>query len=390
VAQRNGVETVVENVTRESDLTALSIRLLSWGNEKTRKVATHIGLSRLKDMVSMFGDDVVVKLVPAELEKVRPDDSATVLADVTALLDRLGDRRAMARLPRLAMDWSVSLPELLRASLTGLSRPTIDLLRPAIAAASESERKTAADDDALMTLAKKTMDENSYLELLPALGMHKAPTKGKIASGESAHTSAADADKRIRSTLAAYVVGAIRAGRQVEGEVSVVGDEDFQMAFDRQWVRAAGQSFAGKKAWQVCNAFVDVNLPERRIWVHRDMGNAGTVIHEGMHKYADPTLRNEQIAMCQVKKIPYGGISQLDEGITEYFTRKVDPSRKNYQDPFEVASELAARCGERVVAAAYYDGVFDPVKAALGVAWANFAEKVERKDWNWLEINGYK
>jgi hypothetical protein len=162
------------------------------------------------------------------------------------------------------------------------------------------------------------------------------------------------------------------------------------MAFDRQWVRAAGQSFGKKKAWEVCNAFVDVNLPDRRIWVHRDMGNAGTVIHEGMHKYADPTLRDEQIAMCKAKTIPYGGISQLDEGITEYFTRKVDPTRKNYQDPFEVATELVRRCTEPVVAAAYYDGAFDPLKAAFGRTWATFAEQVEKKEWDWLELNGYK
>ncbi|MGH9126308.1 MAG: hypothetical protein ACRDZ8_16515 [Acidimicrobiales bacterium] len=53
--------------------------------------------------------------------------------------------------------------------------------------------------------------------------------------------------------------------------------------------------------------------------MHRDKGNAGTVIHEGMHKYADYTLRNEQMTLTTT----HGGVSQLDEGITEVFTRKV-------------------------------------------------------------------
>lgn len=33
------------------------------------------------------------------------------------------------------------------------------------------------------------------------------------------------------------------------------------------------------------------------------MGDTGTVIHEGMHKYADDSLRDEQIALCKTLKI---------------------------------------------------------------------------------------
>jgi len=381
-----------------------SAGLPSWGSEQTSQVADHLGLSRLKDMTSVLGDDAVGKLRPAELRKVRCADSSTVLSDVAALVVKLGQREATDRLPLLATRWSVPLEallpaetllQLLRGALSHLAKLRIDQLRPAITAAPAQQRQDAASDNPLLALAKRKLDEENYLELLPALGVHKQPTKPQLSQGGTAHMSGPDADKAIRQHLQQYVVDAVRAGRKVEGEVSVVGDEDFQMAFDRQWVRAAKQAFPGRKAWEVCNAFVDVNLPKRRIWVHRDMGDTGVVIHEGMHKYADSLLRDEEIALCQRLKIAYGGISQLDEGITEYFTRKVVAQlpiqqRVNYENPFLVAGGLVARCTEQVVAAAYYDGKFDALKQKFGLgAWPAFAEALEQKNWSWLTTNGY-
>jgi hypothetical protein len=381
-----------------------SAGLPSWGSEQTSQVADHLGPSRLKDLTSVLGDEVVGKLRPSELLRVRCVDSSTVLGDVAVLIVKVGDRKAIDRLPLLAARWSVSLEALLSAETllqlltSAFSNPpklTIDQLRPAITAAPAQQRQAAANDDRFLALARRKLDENDYLELLPALGVHKQPTRPQLSQGGTAHMSGPDADKAIRQHLQQYVVDAVKAGRKVEGEVSVVGDEDFQMAFDRQWVRAAKQTFPGKKAWEVCNAFVDVNLPKRRIWVHRDMGDTGVVIHEGMHKYADSTLRDEQIALCQRLKIPYGGISQLDEGITEYFTRTVVAQlpikqRVNYENPFLVASGLVASCTEAIVAAAYYDGRFDALKQKFGLAkWPAFAEALERKDWKWLSANGY-
>jgi len=381
-----------------------SAGLPSWGSEQTTQVAGHLGLPRLKDMTSVLGDDAVGKLRPKELLQVRGTDSSTVLGDVAALVVKLGDHRLTDRLPLLATRWSVSLEallaaetllQLLKGALSSLAKLTIDQLRPAITAAPAQQRQAAASDDPLLALARRKLDEEDYLELLPALGVHKQPTKPQLSQGGTAHMSGPDADKAIRQHLQQYVADAVKAGRKVEGEVSVVGDEDFQMAFDRQWVRAAKQSFPGQKAWEVCNAFVDVNLPKRRIWVHRDKGDTGVVIHEGMHKYANSTLRDDQIALCKRLNISYGGISQLDEGITEFFTRKVVAQlpikqRVNYENPFLVAQHLAARCTEAVVAAAYYDGSFDALKQKFGLAqWPAFAENLERKDWKWLSANGY-
>lgn len=139
------------------------------------------------------------------------------------------------------------------------------MLQPIIESATASQREQAAGEGVFLTRAKDKLDEDTYLGLLPALGVHKRPTKPQLSQGGSDHTSGPDADKAIRAHLQQYVAETVNAGRKVEGEVSVVGDEDFQLAFDRQWVRAAGQTFPGKKACEVCNAFVDVSLSKRHI-----------------------------------------------------------------------------------------------------------------------------
>ena len=195
-------------------------------------------------------------------------------------------------------------------------------MSPYIQAASASERTEASKDTKLLALAQTNLSRDDYLGLLPALGVFLSPSGGGLTEGGKGHLQAPDVDNKIRTTLALYVADAIKQGRKVEGEVSVVGDADFQLAFDRQWVDT-GLLPKGTVAKSTCNAFVDVNLTKRHIWVHRDKGNEGTVVHEGMHKYASPVLRTEQMDVFTKSGGDPGGISQLDEGITEYFTRKV-------------------------------------------------------------------
>jgi hypothetical protein len=279
----------------------------------------------------------------------------------------------------------------------GGRKPKLSQLQAIITRATPQQRKKAADNDAFLARAKAALDEDTYLGLLPALGVHRMPNTwtGNLSQGGKGHVTGAFADSVIRQHLQKYVADAMKAGRQVEGEVSVVDDEDFQTAFDRQWVHAAGQKqYIGQKASDVCNAFVDVNLPKRHIWVHRNMGDQGTVIHEGMHKYADPVLRDEQIGMSTLKKIDHGGTSRLDEGITEYFTRLVVgqlsmPQRVNYENEYRVADRLAQTHGRTLVAKAYFDGDFPGLKSAVGADWDLFAENLEGGKWNWLKANKY-
>jgi hypothetical protein len=131
-----------------------------------------------------------------------------------------------------------------------------------------------------------------------------------------------------------------------------------------------------------------VNQPGRHIWIHHDRGSPGTAIHEGIHKYADPTLRDELINTYR------GGsddVCNLDEGITEYFTRLaiqvggLGYPRASYVNQLAAVRRLIARVPVNVVAAAYFDGQFNALKTAFttatGGAWNTYAQALETNDY---------
>ena len=68
------------------------------------------------------------------------------------------------------------------------------------------------------------------------------------------------------------------------------------------------------------------------IIVHKDRGNPGTVVHEGMHLYQNDAVLNR----CG---------NEFNEGITELLTRKVTDSlhilRDGYEDNLAAMAELA-------------------------------------------------
>ena len=173
---------------------------------------------------------------------------------------------------------------------------------------------------------------------------------GVLEEGERDHTSAEDADAAIQEELAMYVGGAVEDGRQIAGMVAVVGDADWE---------TVGLNQYGEDRWEDrrdrINAFVD---RDGRVFVHKDRGNAGTMVHEACHKYSTRDL-------IQVSQ-------PLNEAVTEYFTRLVceradiDISgRGNYQANYDCATELVAMVGEATVAASYFDGDTDGLRSAF-------------------------
>ena len=291
-----------------------------------------------------------------------------------------------------------SLIAALDGAIANPPTPTLKLLQDVIGSATPEQRQAAAADDAFLARAKRGLNDDTYLHLLPALGVHRKPDRMMPGGpGARGHLTGSEADNAIRAELHKEIANAVKAGRSVVGEVSVVGDADFQDAFNRQWIVAAKQTqYATQKAWEICDAFVDVNLPKRHIWVHRSLGDLGTVVHEGMHKYADSRLRDEQIGMCNDKGIAHGGTSKLDEGITEFFTKPVVINQLGvgradyYANEHKVAKKLADLHGRDTIVRAYFDGAFDALKTAFGDSeWPEFAEKLERGDWSWLQLNGY-
>jgi hypothetical protein len=241
--------------------------------------------------------------------------------------------------------------------------PTLADLKPYIDAAKQDERDAAWGSASLMATAKSKLSNDDYLALLPALRMFK---KGTTAEDNKSHTKADDADKYIRDQLAAYVTEAVKAGRQVAGQVAVVDGKDWEAAYDREFGNDGEEAST--------NAFVD---RKGIIWIHKDRGNAGTAIHEGVHKYAPDTLLTD------------AGFN-FNEGITEYFTRKIcsglkNPiARGNYESNYLFAKKFVEVAGEQTVASAYFDGKLADLKKVIadkGLNWTTIVTKVKQDKW---------
>ena len=199
-------------------------------------------------------------------------------------------------------------------------------------------------------------------------------------AARDSHTSAAEVDILIGQHLGQYVAEAKRIGRKAEGEISVVGDEDWELAFERQW---PGQPP------DMASAFVDVDQPKRHIWLHKDRGDPGTAIHEGMHKYANNEIRNRQRTLYRAGRTPIG---MLDEGLTEYFTRLITPklgiTRSSYPNQYKISRRIVRIVGRSITARAYFDGDFNAFIAAYlrGTGrsqqhWDHLSQAFETEQW---------
>lgn len=197
--------------------------------------------------------------------------------------------------------------------------------------------------------------------------------------GTVAHEPAQEADEAIQESLGAHLVDAILAGRQITGEVAIVGDTEWDAAGENHYGFSRWHSPRGSSSRlyrDSINGFVDQS---DRVWIHKDRGNSGTMIHEAIHKYSDPTLI---------------GISQpLNEGVTEYFARFVCTSsdinishRGNYQSNFEVVEQMVALFGIDLLAGAYFSGQTGALAAVFNSwqsrsTWAQFVELTKTNDW---------
>ena len=210
---------------------------------------------------------------------------------------------------------------------------------------------------------------NEYLNALTRLAVRE--------TGAVAHRTPAQADQMIGDALGALTGAAAgKASRRIEGQVAVVDDDEWDVAglndYGDQWPTTR----------DTINGWVDA---KERVWIHKDRGNPATMVHEGCHKWAADTIR--------------GALSwDLNEGITEYFTRKVAaaqtpnlaPGRSNYQSQWTVVGQLVTFAGERPVASAYFDGSNDALKNAYKSArggtnadadWDAFLAAMNAKNW---------
>jgi len=263
---------------------------------------------------------------------------------------------------------------------------TLADIRPSIEAAPQTQRDVVWKDGTLMGDLKTKLGNDEYLNMQPILGVFK---EGVTAEDNKSHTRADKADEFIRQHLSAFVGDAVKAGRKVEGQVAVVDGTEWADAYNREF----GDD--GEEA--STNAFVERSTA-RTIWIHKTRGNAGTIIHEGVHKYTVPAF---------ITDVGFN----FNEGVTEYFTRKVTSAlgyrRGNYESNFLVAKKFADFVGDSALAKAYFDGDVAALITAYGAkieakssifssmqtmmmgkqwaadkAWTELKTKVKAKDWS--------
>lgn len=238
--------------------------------------------------------------------------------------------------------------------------PTFAQLKGFLDGLTQDQRETISGDSTIMATTKSKLSAPDYLNFLLAVRLKK--------SGTVAHKSASEADTLITTKLSAYTAGAVKAGRKVSGQVAVLDGDDWKMAYERE--------FGDDGEEDTTNAFVDNEAD--RIFIHKDRGNPGTIIHEGMHKYAPNDLINA-----------IG--SDFNEGITEYFTRLICDSltppvvRTNYASNYAFAKKFVDLMGEATVAAANFDGKVEDLKKKYtdsGRDWAVLIAHTKAEEWS--------
>jgi hypothetical protein len=402
--QRNGdgLDTFLEKLKETSDLTSLRGQVTEWKGEDVERAARHFGVPRFQDIVFALGHELLGKTTASEMCALDPKNplavpvgslaqrvdiakrwkvSAGDFATHLAVVAPTEGGTPTGALMKAAREYGVAFPARFEAVL-GHGSFSTDGVKPEVELVSQPERDQVWQDKRLMAKAKGLLNTNDYLDLLPMLRVFTPPTGATIAGaqpGWDKHISSDQVDIYITQHLSHYVGKLV--GRKAQGEISVVGDEDWELAFRRQWPTLDPMLVKP-------NAFVDVDQPKRQIWIHKDRGDSGTAIHEGMHKYASDNIRN-------IMRVKFPGrlpISQLDEGLTEYFTRlvtsKLGITRTSYPNPLKFATSIIGVISEATAAKAYYDGDLDLLvntyltKTARSTAqWELFAKALEEENW---------
>lgn len=255
------------------------------------------------------------------------------------------------------VDTPVTTPKTFKQEFEeALDSTTLDIpaLTLKVTGATATDKETVWSDATLMTKAFGKLGSDEYLTMVTKLTMFQP---GVTAEDNSTHTKASEADVNIQTHLSAYVAEAVKSGKKIEGMVGVVAGAD--------WDRA-GVAHYGSDVWHngpppktpkkdAINGFVD---DKERVWIERNSGNGGTMIHEGLHKYSSDTF---------LSTLGFNA----NEGTTEFFTRKIctaltpPVARGNYQEELDVIEELKTAVTEAVLAEAYFDGKLDELKTAF-------------------------
>ena len=168
---------------------------------------------------------------------------------------------------------------------------------------------------------------------------------------------------------------------------------DSEAEFERAWIAYAMRSYNpetnGNYTEEEARRYLAVKHPrafqdEERgeIHIRRERSDLGTQLHEGLHLFCDDGWR---------KRMGYNA----NEGVTEYFTRKLGPEVQVERDDssflreFISASHLVATAGEQTVAGAYFEGNIAGLKTKVDASKLDGKGTWER--WlGFLDANDFK
>ena len=255
-------------------------------------------------------------------------------------------------------------------------------LRTILTSMTPDGRAKIANDRSLMAKAQAYVGPHEFMTLVAAVGMsYKPPApkgkKGKKGAAAPApavkHMSGAEADSFIQAQMAKvvhlkkFIATAVESGKKAEGFVAVVGQEDWEAIYGQQY----DKDEVGTDDELTTNAFIANTHSDRPAIIHHERGTRSTAIHESMHRYSVLNVLNT-----------FG--FRLNEGMTEYFTRKITDkdgnptngnalrsNRDNYQGNFDFVRSLLPMLGRDLVtqesklAQVYFEGKTDLLKATF-------------------------
>ncbi len=224
------------------------------------------------------------------------------------------------------------------------------VIRDWVEDADDAERAAVAADGDLLQRMREHLRRGEYPMFRYYLGVHDAPEGANNPHGD-VDVRAPQIDADIEDELGAYVFAAAARGLTLENRVLVLGGGDWHAA-----VRAYFPN-QGASDRESISGFTQNGV----IYLNADKGDAGTLVHEGIHQHApDDFVGN------------FG--NKLNEGVTEYFARKVCARlgilRKSYLDELSVATAFIGAVGEPLVASAYFQGLVGALTDALVARWS--------------------
>lgn len=212
------------------------------------------------------------------------------------------------------------------------------------------ERKAAGANPRLIELATKRL---AGRDDLPAFAIQLSA----VLQGSVAHYTAEAADELIQTRMKDWVPDVAIAGKSISGSVAVLKGAAWEKVLRKYQVGKVPESMI-RETIETANAFT---APDGKVFISADRGNPGTMIHEGIHFYAPDNF----MELCG---------TDLNEGVTEYFARKITDDlgidRTQYGKELLAARKLVALAGEDVVTQAYFagdtDGLADVVIPKVG------------------------